>query len=58
MKNLKEKQLETVKSEYVTVKVEFFYAKTDQPDKFIDKLEQICKEYCRDDFFFKYSVEN
>lgn len=58
MANLEEKQSEIAGSEYITVKVKFFYAKTDKPDEFIDKLEQLCKEYCQDDFFFKYSVED
>jgi len=54
MNMLKEKQLEEA-----TIKVKFFYVKTSKPDEFIDKLEQLCREYChREDFFFKYSIED
>jgi len=54
MDRLKEKQLEEL-----TIKLKFFYVKTDKPDEFIDKLEQLCREYCpQEDFFFKYSIED
>jgi hypothetical protein len=58
MEQLRKKQSVKAKSECVTVKVKFFYAKTDKPDEFIDKMEQLCKEYCQHDFFFKYSIED
>jgi hypothetical protein len=59
MKILQEKQPEEEKSECLSVRVKFFYAKTSKPDEFIDKLEQLCKKYCHsNDFFFKYSVED
>ena len=54
MDGLKEKQVEEAK-----IKLEFFYVKTGKPDEFIDKLEQLCREYChQEDFFFKYSIED
>jgi len=59
MKILQKKQPEAVKSECVSVRVKFFYAKTSKPDEFIEELEQLCKKYCHlGDFFFKYSVED
>ena len=59
MKILQEKQLEEAKSECLSVRVKFFYAKTSKPDEFIEELEQLCKKYCHlDDFYFKYSIED
>ena len=58
MKILQEEQQEVAKSECVSVRIKFFYAKTSKPDEFIEELEQLCKQYCHlDDFFFKYSIE-
>lgn len=52
------KELEEKLVEEATIKLEFFCVKTDKPEEFIDKLEQLCKEYCQQEgFFFKYSIE-
>ena len=46
------------KEEKESVKIEFFYVKTDKPEEFVDELEQLCRKYSRrGDFYFKYSVE-
>ncbi len=40
------------------VKIEFFCARTANPDDFIDKLEELCDQYSLErDYFFKYSFE-
>lgn len=45
-------------SDKTTIKIEFFSLKTNSPDKFIEKLEQLCKEYShRANFTFKFSFE-
>ncbi len=54
MDSLKEKT-----SEIATINLKFFYVKTEEPEEFIDKLEQLCREYShQEDFFFKYSIED
>lgn len=46
------------KGEKATVIIKFFSIKTDKPVEFVDRLEQLCKEFCLDKYFyFKYSVE-
>ena len=51
---MKKKQVD----EEATVIIKFFSLKTDNPDEFVDRLEQLCKKFCFDkNFYFKYSVE-
>ena len=41
-----------------TVTFKFFHIRTEKPEEFVDRLEELCKEYCdQGDFFFKYSIE-
>ncbi len=41
-----------------TIRIEFFGIRTSKPEEFVDKLEELCREYCIDgDYSFKYSVE-
>ena len=59
LRGLQKERSEVIGAEYFTIKINFFYAKTNKPDEFIDELEQLCRKYCRlDDFSFKYSVED
>lgn len=59
METLQKERSEVAKQEYVTIKINFFNARTNKPDEFLDELEQLCRKYCRlDDFFFKYGVED
>lgn len=59
MKKSREKEVKGEKSEPEAVKVEFFYLKTDEPEEFINELEQLCKKYCHPkNFSFKYSLED
>lgn len=59
METLQKKRSEVTGAGYSTIKINFFYAKTNKPDEFIDELEQLCRKYCcLDNFFFKYGVED
>lgn len=59
MDDLPKKHLKPVESKNLSVKVESLYAKTNKPKEFVNKLEQLCRKYCdRDNFFFKYSIED
>lgn len=59
MECTQETQVNEASSESSVVKIEHFYVKTENPNEFIDELEQLCKEYSHQrDFFFKYSVED
>lgn len=50
--------LKKKRAEEVPIKFKFFYIKTDRPDEFVDKLEQLCRKYCsQENFLFNYSVE-
>ncbi len=58
MKTKKEKQTTSIKeSENSSVLIKFYYANTNEPEEFVDDLELLCRKYCGNDFFFKYSVE-
>ena len=53
----KSKEIE-IEDEDFSIRIEFFGIRTSKPDEFVDKLEELCREYCiQDDFSFKYSVE-
>ena len=58
MDNSKKTQLEPAEEpkEKVAVRFDTFWVLTDEPDEFIDKLEQLCQEYCDDEyiFYFRY----
>ena len=59
METLQKEWSEVAKQEYLTIKINFFYAKTDKPEEFVDELEQLCRKYClQNNFFFKYGVED
>jgi len=56
MKQVKAKKTKEIESSLV--KIKFMYIMTDKPEEFVDKLEELCREYCiQDDFFFNYDVE-
>jgi hypothetical protein len=58
MKQAKAKKSTKTETEEFSVRIEFFGIRTSKPDEFVDKLEELCREYCiQDDFSFKYSVE-
>jgi hypothetical protein len=56
-KTKKSREIE-IEDEDFTVIIKFFGIRTSKPDEFVDKLEELCREYAiQDDFSFKYSVE-
>lgn len=58
MKNSEAKQHDSIQTELMTVRIEFFSAITDKPDEFVDALERLCRKYCKPDgFFFRYALE-
>ncbi|MFH0846432.1 MAG: hypothetical protein V1894_00025 [Chloroflexota bacterium] len=45
--------------EVTTINLKFFCLKTERPEEFVDKLEELCRQYCyEEDFYFKYSFED
>lgn len=59
METLQKKRTEVTGTEYFTIKINFFSARTNKPDEFLDELEQLCKKYCyQNNFSFKYGVED
>ncbi len=59
MKTFKNNKALASESELSSVKIEFFYAKTNKPEDFVNEIENLCKRYCDiKDYFFKYSVED
>ncbi len=60
MKQAKEKKLakKETEAEESSIRIEFFGIRTSKPEEFVDKLEELCREYCIDgDYSFKYSIE-
>jgi hypothetical protein len=58
MKQAKVKKSMKKEAEESTIRIEFFGIRTSKPEEFVNKLEELCREYCiQDDFSFKYSVE-
>jgi hypothetical protein len=48
-----------LQTEESTITFKFFHIRTEKPDVFVDKLEQLCRECCvQEDFFFKYTIED
>jgi len=51
--------MDILKKEESTVTFRSFHIRTEKPDEFVDRLEQLCREYSIEgEFFFKYKIED